>query len=93
MMANLPKLLLFSALSAAVTFVAIIFVFTTASILESFQLYPHDAAGGFSLFLIEVVIAFTAASVGGLLCMHRLCFGYWFPGEKPPHHPSARELQ
>ena len=92
MMAIFPKLLL-SALFAAATFFAIIFIFTTTSIIESFQLYPHDATGGLALFLIEVVIAFTAASVGGLLCMHRLCFGYWFPGEKPPHHPSARELQ
>lgn len=81
-MANLPKLLLFSALSAAVTFVAIIFVFTTASILESFQLYPHDAAGGFSLFLIEVVIAFMAASAGGLFCLQRLWSERWHRGER-----------
>jgi hypothetical protein len=91
-MAIFPKLLL-SVLFAAATFFAIIFIFTTMSIIESFQLYPHDATGGLALFLIEMVIAFTAASVGGLLCLHRLWFGYWFPGERHQRHPSDGELQ
>jgi hypothetical protein len=91
-MVKLAKLLL-SALSAVAIFIAIIFIFATTSILEAFQLYPHDAAGDFSLFLIEVVIAFIAASVGGLLCLHRLSFGYWLPGERRQRRPSERELQ
>ena len=76
--------LLISALSAVAIFVGIISIFATASVIESFQLYPHDAAGGFALYLIEVVITFIAATVGGLLCLHRLWFGRWVPGEK--HH-------
>lgn len=80
-MAKLSKLFL-AALSAVAIFIAINFMFATTSILEAFQLYPHDDAGGFPLFLIEVVVAFIAASVGGLLCLHRFWFGYWFPGEK-----------
>ncbi len=74
--------LLVSALFAAMIFAAVLFVFSTTSVLEAFQLVPHDDGGGFALYLIEVVLAFIAASVGGLLCLHRLSFGHWFPGEK-----------
>jgi len=45
--------LFLSILSAVAIFVAIIFIIATTSILESFQLYPHDTTGDFSLFLIS----------------------------------------
>jgi hypothetical protein len=28
-----------------------------------------------------------------LLCLHRLWFGYWFPGERRQRHPSERKPQ
>ena len=84
---------LLSALFAVAIFVAIIFIFSTTSILEAFQLYPHDDTGGFALFLIEVVLAFIAASIGGLLFLHRLSFGYWFPSEKRHRHIDGGRFQ
>lgn len=80
-MITLRKVVL-SVLFAAAIFAGVLFVFSTTSVLETFQVFPHDAGGGFALYLIEVVLAFIAASVGGLLCLHRLSFGRWFPGEK-----------
>ncbi len=85
--------LLLSALFAVAIFLALMFMFSTTSILEAFQLYPHDDTGGFALFLIEVVLAFIAASIGGLLFLHRLSFGCWFSGERRQRDFNGRESQ
>jgi ethanolamine transporter EutH len=66
-----------SVLFAVGILVAIGFIFTTTSVIESFQLYEHDVEGGFALALLELVLALLAAAVGGLLCFHRLCHGCW----------------
>lgn len=70
--------LLFSGLFTVGIFLALLFLFSTASVIEQFQVFPHDAGGGFALFLLELVLAFAASSVGGLLLFRRLSCGYWF---------------
>lgn len=52
--------------------IAFLFLIATASVIEAFQLYPHDGHGGVALFLIELVVILFTASVGGLLCFHYL---------------------
>ena len=64
--------LVLSALVAIAAFVAIEWIFAAASILQDFQLYPRDAEGGISLFLIEMVMAFFAAATAGIFCLGRL---------------------
>lgn len=57
---------LISASVAALAFVAILFVFLSASVLRTFEVYPHNA-----LFLIEVVLAVLTASAVGVLYAHQ----------------------
>ena len=56
-----------SAVFAATIVLAILFLVMATAIIQSFQLYPHDA-----LFLIELVVTFLSASAGGLLCYQHL---------------------
>jgi len=71
-------------LFAAAFFAGLMFLFSGTSVIESFQLYPHDEQGGDALFLIEVILALISAAMGGLLFYHRLASGSWFPREKNP---------
>jgi ABC-type nickel/cobalt efflux system permease component RcnA len=62
---------LLSALFGATIVLAVLFVIAATSVLETFQIYPHDA-----LFLIELVVTFLVASAGGLLCFQHLRSGH-----------------
>jgi uncharacterized BrkB/YihY/UPF0761 family membrane protein len=64
-----------SALFGTGILAGIVFMIVATSILENFQVFPHDADGGCALLMIEMVIAFFAASVVGLLCFRRVHFG------------------
>jgi len=64
-----------SALVAAASFLGVVFVLVSTSIIQDFRIYPRDSDGGFALFLIELVCAFLASSVAGLLCLQRLLSG------------------
>jgi hypothetical protein len=64
----LLRAMLVSASLAALALVAILLVFSAASVLRTFELYPHDSS---ALFLIELVLALLAASTVGLLYAHQ----------------------
>ena len=64
----LLRAMLVSASLAALAFVAILFVFSAASVLCTFELYPHDSS---ALFLLELVLALLAASTVGVLYAHQ----------------------
>ena len=64
----LLRAMLVSTWLATLTFLAILFVFSAASVLCTFELYPHDS---FALFLIEMVLALLAASTVGVLYAHQ----------------------
>ena len=69
-------------LFAAAIFAGLMFLFSSTSVLETFQLYPHDAQGGSALYFIEVVLACITAAIGGLVFYHRISCGSWFPSEE-----------
>lgn len=73
-MGKLRQLVL-ALLFGAGIFGIIVFLFAATSVLQSFQLFPQDSGGGFSLFLIELVVGFFAASIAGLVLLHRLSAG------------------
>jgi hypothetical protein len=64
----LLRVMLVSVSLTTLTFLAILFVFSAASVLCTFELYPHDSA---ALFFIEVVLALLAASTAGVLYAHQ----------------------
>ncbi len=64
----LLRAMLVSASLAALALAAILLVFSAASVLRTFELYPHDSS---ALFLIELVLALLAAATVGLLYAHQ----------------------
>jgi hypothetical protein len=61
-------------LLAAATWLALLFICSAISVIQEFHLYPSDGAGGFALFLIEVVVALFAGLIVGLFCLQRLAW-------------------
>ncbi len=59
---------LVSASLAALALLAILVIFSAASVLRTFELYPHDSS---ALFLVELVVAWLAALTVGVLYAHQ----------------------
>jgi ABC-type transport system involved in multi-copper enzyme maturation permease subunit len=65
-------------LLAAASLFAFLLILSSISITQELHLYPSGGAGGFALFLIEVVLALLVALVAGLACLQCVAYGRRF---------------